>query len=67
MDASEQAILDETPKREARQRRSVEEKRRILEETLESEASAAGVALRTYGHCKGEMVASFGVCKGRTT
>src|SRR6267154_6748080 len=21
--------------------------------------------LRTYGHCKGEVVASFGVCKGR--
>jgi transposase-like protein len=35
MDTSEQTILDETPKREARRRRSVEEKRRIVEETLE--------------------------------
>jgi hypothetical protein len=23
--------------------------------------------LRTYGHCKGEMVASFGACKERVT
>jgi transposase len=46
MDTSEQTILDETPKREARRRRSVEEKRRIVEETLESGASVARVARR---------------------
>src|SRR5882672_9852297 len=46
MDTSEQTILNETPKREARQRRSVEEKRRIVEETLESDASVARVARR---------------------
>src|SRR5437867_13062745 len=44
--SSEQAILDETPKREARRRRSVEEKRRIVEETLEAGASVARVARR---------------------
>ena len=46
MDTSEQTILNETPKQEARQRRSVEEKRRIVEETLESGASVARVARR---------------------
>src|SRR6266436_5013927 len=46
MDTSEQAILDETPKREVRRRRSVEEKRRIVEETLETGASVARVARR---------------------
>ena len=46
MDTSEQAILVETPKREARRRRSVEEKRRIVEETLEVGASVARVARR---------------------
>jgi transposase len=46
MDTSEQTILDETPKREARRRRSVEEKRRIVEETLKSGASVARVARR---------------------
>ena len=46
MDTSKQTILDETPKREARRRRSVEEKRRIVEETLEAGASAARVARR---------------------
>ena len=46
MDTSEQAILDETPKRVARRRRSVEEKRRIVEETLEAGASVARVARR---------------------
>jgi transposase len=46
MDTSEQSILDETPKREARRRRSVEEKRRIVEETLEAGASVARVARR---------------------
>jgi len=46
MDTSEQAILDGTPKREARRRRSVEEKRRIVEETLEAGASVARVARR---------------------
>ena len=46
MDTSEQAILDETPKREVRRRRSVEEKRRIVEETLEAGASGARVARR---------------------
>jgi transposase len=46
MDTSEQAILDEAPKRVARRRRSVEEKRRIVEETLEAGASVARVARR---------------------
>jgi len=46
MDTSEQAILDETPKREVRRRRSIEEKRRIVEETLETGASVARVARR---------------------
>jgi transposase len=46
MDISEQAILDESPKRIARRRRSVEEKRRIVEETLEAGASVARVARR---------------------
>ena len=46
MDTSEQTILDETPKREVRQRRSVEEKRRIVEETLAAGASVARVARR---------------------
>jgi transposase len=46
MDTSEQSILDETPKRIARRRRSVEEKRRIVEETLEAGASVARVARR---------------------
>jgi transposase len=46
MDTSEQAILDKTPKREARRRRSVEEKRRIVEETLEAGASVARVVRR---------------------
>lgn len=46
MDTSEQTILDGTPKREARRRRSVEEKRRIVEETLEAGASVARVARR---------------------
>ena len=46
MDTSEQTVLDETHKREARRRRSVEEKRRIVEETLEAGASVARVARR---------------------
>ena len=46
MDRSEQVILDETPKQIVRQRRSVEEKRRIVEETLETGASVARVARR---------------------
>jgi len=46
MDTSEQTILDGTSKREARRRRSVEEKRRIVEETLEAGASVARVARR---------------------
>jgi transposase len=46
VDTSEQAILDETAKQEARRRRSVEEKRRIVEETLEAGASVARVARR---------------------
>jgi transposase len=46
VDTSEQAILDETPKRIARRRRSIEEKRRIVEETLEAGASVARVARR---------------------
>ena len=46
MDTSEQTILDETPKRIARRRRSVEEKRRIVEETLAAGASVARVARR---------------------
>jgi hypothetical protein len=46
VDTSEQVILDKTPKREARRRRSVEEKRRIVQETLETGASVARVARR---------------------
>jgi transposase len=46
VDTTEQAILDGTPKRMARRRRSVEEKRRIVEETLEAGASVARVARR---------------------
>ena len=47
MDTSEQANLDGTLKREARRRRrSIEEKRRIVEETLEADASVARVARR---------------------
>jgi len=46
VDRSEQVILDETPKQIVRQRRSVEEKRRIVEETLETGASVARVARR---------------------
>ena len=46
MDTSEQAIRDETAKRIVRRRRSVEEKRRIVEETLEAGASVARVARR---------------------
>jgi|SRR6266850_450096 len=37
---------DETPKQTTRRRRSVEEKRRIVEETLEAGASVARVARR---------------------
>jgi transposase-like protein len=46
VDTSEQVILDETPKQIVRMRRSVEEKRRIVEETLETGASVARVARR---------------------
>jgi transposase len=46
MDTSEQAILVETLKREVRRRRSVEEKRRIVEEKLEAGASVGRVARR---------------------
>jgi transposase len=46
VDTSEQANLDGTLKREARRRRSIEEKRRIVEETLEAGASVARVARR---------------------
>src|SRR5216684_2654274 len=46
MDTSEQVILDETPKQIGRRRRSIEEKRRIVEETLEAGASVARVARR---------------------
>ena len=45
MDASER-ISVETPKPTTRRRRSVEEKRRIVEETLEAGASVARVARR---------------------
>jgi hypothetical protein len=46
MDTSEQTILDETPKREARRRRSVEEKRRIVEDEVGNRGvgSARGAA-----------------------
>jgi transposase len=44
VDTSGQANLDGTLKREARRRRSLEEKRRIVEETLEAGASVARVA-----------------------
>jgi transposase len=46
MDTSAQAILDGTPAGVARRRRSIEEKRRIVEETLEAGASVARVARR---------------------
>jgi transposase len=46
MDTSEQTIVDESPKRIARRRRSMEEKRRIVEETMRPGASAARVARR---------------------
>ena len=46
MDTSEQVIFDEAPKQIVRRRRSVEEKRRIVEETLETGASVARVARR---------------------
>ena len=45
MDTSERTT-DETPKQITRRRRSVEEKRRIVEETLEAGASVARVARR---------------------
>lgn len=45
MDTSER-ISDETPRQITRRRRSVEEKRRIVEETLEAGASVARVARR---------------------
>jgi transposase len=45
MDTSERTII-ETPKQITRRRRSVEEKRRIVEETLEAGASVARVARR---------------------
>jgi len=59
MDTSEQAILDETPKREVRRRRSDEEKRRIVEETLETGASVARVA-RRHDKMIREYLASIG-------
>jgi len=46
VDTSEQVILDETAKQIVRRRRSVEEKRRIVEETLETGVSVARVARR---------------------
>jgi transposase len=46
VDTSEQANLDGTLTREARRRRSIEEKRRIVEETLEAGTSVARVARR---------------------
>src|ERR1700741_5407667 len=46
MDTSEQPILEGTPKRETRRRRSFEEKQRIVEETLRAGASVARVARR---------------------
>jgi transposase len=45
MDTSERIIV-ETPKQITRRRRSVEEKRRIVEETLEAGVSVARVARR---------------------
>jgi transposase len=45
MDTSERTIV-ETPKQITRRRRSVEEKRRIVEETLEAGTSVARVARR---------------------
>jgi hypothetical protein len=56
MDTSEQAILNETSKRIARRRRSVEEKRRIVEETLEAGASVARVARRPRFRSKSRSV-----------
>ena len=45
MDTSEQVAIEST-RQEKRRRRSVEEKRRIVEETLEAGASVARVARR---------------------
>lgn len=46
MDTSEQAIVDESSKGIARRRRSIEEERRIVEETMRPGASVARVARR---------------------
>jgi transposase len=46
MDTSEQTIVDESPKRIARRQRSIEEKRRIVEESMRSGASVSRVARR---------------------
>ena len=46
MDTTEQAVVDESAKVKARLRRSSEEKRRIVEETLRPGASVARVARR---------------------
>ena len=46
VDTSEQVLLDETPKQIVRRLRPVEEKRRIVEDTLETGASIARVARR---------------------
>jgi transposase-like protein len=48
VDTSEQTAI-ESAKQEKRRRRSVEEKRRIVEETLEAGASVARVARRYVG------------------
>jgi transposase len=44
MDTCEQSIVDESPKGIVRRRRSIEEKRRIVEETMRPGASVAWVA-----------------------
>ena len=46
MDTSEQSNVDESPSGKTRLRRSIEEKRRIVEETLRPRASVARVARR---------------------
>jgi transposase len=46
MDTSERTLVEESPKGIARQRRSIEEKRRIVEETLLPGASVSRVARR---------------------
>src|SRR3981189_333575 len=64
VDTSEQAILGETTKREARRQRSVEEKRRIVEETLAAGASVARVARRHTVNANQIFIGARSIAKG---